>query len=128
MRRAEREGELEPEVVRRGRVAELVGVGPAALGEDIGQQRRATEFGVGEHLGERQVRGGERLQRVVREDRRGRLRAELGGDHLGVLRRGERMAERVELERDEEPPLVVVAALQQRDVQVPAGLERPQRR
>src|SRR5262249_57872925 len=70
----------------------------------------------------------ERRQRVVRQDRRGRLGTEPGGDDLGVLRRGQRVAQRVEGEPHEEPPLVMVAALQQRDMQVLTGLERAERR
>src|SRR5262249_26966743 len=59
---------------------------------------------------------------------RGRLGTEPGGDDLGVLRRGQRVAQRVEGEPHEEPPLVMVAALQQRDMQVLTGLERAERR
>ncbi len=59
------------------------------------------------------------------EDRLRGLGAKLGGDDLWVLRRGQRMAgQHVELDPDEELSLVVVAPLEQRDVQVTPGFER----
>src|SRR6266487_3646275 len=63
-------------------------------------------------------------QRVPGQDRRGNGRAELGADQGRVLAGRDRVAERVEPERDGEPPLVMVRALQQRDVIVTSLGER----
>ena len=118
MRRAVREADGRQEELWRVLVVELVGVGGHERREEPGCLARiAGEDGVGAERGEREVRAREPGERIERgEGPRGRERyTERGRDRPDVLPGRERSGHQVDVQSDEQPPLVVIRPLDDRD-------------
>jgi len=121
-----RKGDRRKEVLRRVLIVELIGRDWDELRHrEVGAQSRAREGGVGASCGEGNVRRRETGERILRGDERSRG-ADQGGQSCFVrgLVVGDGSAGEIEIERGEEPPFIVIAALDYRHTVELAGGKR----